>query len=130
MSDQPAEDLRCANCGQRLDTQDKFCRECGLPTLRHAAERKPVHLEPPDTVELKRALNVTTEPKPFVRVAAEADDDIEADSTPLPETTSDVLRGSGPTQMTRLAGSTLIMLGFIAVLVIAGLVLLIMAFNG
>jgi len=132
MSDQPTEDLRCANCGQQLDARDRFCRECGLPTLRHATERKPVHLEPPDTVELKRALDATPEPRPFLRVEAAADDDADqpAPNTPVPETTADVLRGSGPTQMTRLAGSTLFMLGLIAVLVIAGVVLLLMALTG
>lgn len=132
MSDQPAQDLRCANCGQSLDANDKFCRECGLPTLRHAAERKPVHLEPPDTVELKRALEATPEPKPFLRVKPALD---EADApylpaTPLPETTGEVLHGTSPTQMTRLAGSTLIMIGLIVVLIIAGVVLLLMAING
>jgi hypothetical protein len=132
MSDQPAQDLRCANCGQQLEARDKFCRECGLPTLRHAAERKPVHLEPPDTVELKRALEATPEPKPFLRVEPMLDDANEPDlpATPLPETTGDVLRGTSPTQMTRLAGSTLIMIGLIVVLVIAGVVLLLMAISG
>lgn len=132
MSDQPAEHLRCANCGHRLDPTDKFCRECGLPTLRHLAERKPVHLEPPDTVELKRALDATPEPKPFLRVEPAPDEADEPDlpAAAPPETTGDVLRGTSPTQMTRLAGSTLIMIGLIAVLIIAGIVLLLMAING
>jgi len=129
MSDQTDQDLRCANCGQLLDASDKFCRECGLPTLRHAAERKPVHLEPPDTVELRRALNSAPEPKPFLRVEA-APNESDDLASPLPETTGDVLHGTSPTQMTRLAGSTLIMIGLIAVLVIAGVILLLMAING
>ncbi len=129
MSDQTDQDLRCANCGQLLDASDKFCRECGLPTLRHAAERKPVHLEPPDTVELQRALNSAPELKPFLRVEA-APDESEDLAPSLPETTGDVLHGTSPTQMTRLAGSTLIMIGLIVVLVIAGVILLLMAING
>ncbi|MDW8325361.1 MAG: zinc ribbon domain-containing protein [Anaerolineales bacterium] len=131
MSDQPAQDLRCANCGQQLDPRDKFCRECGLPTLRHLAERKPVHLELPDTVELKRALEATPEPKPFLRVepAPGETDDPYLPTTSPPETTGDILHGTSPTQMTRLAGSTLIMIGLIMVLVIAGVVLLILAIS-
>lgn len=132
MSDQPAQDLRCANCGQPLDARDKFCRECGLPTLRHAAERRPVHLEPPDTVELRRALDAAPEPRPFLRVEAAPADEADPDApvTSLPETTGDVLHGTNPTQMTRLAGSTLIMIGLIVVLVIAGVVLLLIAISG
>jgi hypothetical protein len=140
MTDQPAEDLKCANCGQPLDVNDKFCRECGLPTVRHAVERQAVKVEPPDTREMKRALEVP-EPKPFVRVEPEPFDSDDLPGLPPdtlttpavllpPETTGDVVRATSPTQVTRMATSTLVMLGLIAVLAIAGVVLIVLAFNG
>lgn len=126
MSDQPAEEeLKCANCGQQLDANDKFCRECGLPTMRHAAERKVVPVEPLDTAELQRALNAVPDPQPFLR--EEVDDTL---ATPPPQTTSDVIRATNPTHATRMAASTLIMIGLIVLLVIAGLALLVVAFQG
>jgi hypothetical protein len=109
----------CANCGQPLDAADKFCRECGLPTMRHAAERKRVPAAPPDTGELRRALNVQPEPRPFAR---------EAEPPPPPETTGDVVRATSPTQAVQMASSTLVMLfGLMLVLAVAGVILLIVA---
>jgi len=140
MTDQPAEDLKCANCGQPLDASDKFCRECGLPTVRHAVERQAVKVEPPDTREMKRALDVP-EPKPFVRVEPELFDTDELPGLPPdtitatavlppPETTGDVVRATSPTQMTRMAASTLLMIGLIIFLAITGVVLIVLAFQG
>ncbi len=123
-------DVRCANCGQQLDAHDKFCRECGLPTMRHAAERKQVQVEPPDTAELQRALNVVPDPRPFVRAEPEPEALDEAGPTPPPQNTRELLRATSPTQTMRMAGSTLVMIGLIAVLVVAGVALLAMALQG
>lgn len=118
MTDQ-APRLACANCGQPLDAADKFCRECGLPTMRHAGERKRVPAAPPDTGELRRALNAQPEPRPFER---------EAEPASPPETTGDVVRATSPTQAVQMAGSTLAMLfGLMLVLAVAGVILLIVA---
>ena len=106
----------CANCGQPLDAADKFCRECGLPTMRHAAERKRVPAAPPDTGALRRALHAQPEPQPFDRPPSP------------PETTGDVVRATSPTQAVQMAGSTLMMLiGLMLVLAVAGVILLIVA---
>lgn len=114
MSNSSAE-MTCANCGQGLDANDKFCRECGLPTMRTATERKRVPTAPPDTGEMRRALNVVPDPRPFQR------------ETPPPETTGDVLKATSPTQAMQMATSTLVMIGVIVVLVVAGILLLVMA---
>ncbi len=131
MSAQPTE-LKCANCGQPLDAADKFCRECGLPTLRQAADRKPAHAAPPDTAELKRALNVTADPRPFERLEHNDDPPTAEPAKPqpkTPDTTGSVIQATSPTFATQMAASTLIMIGIIAVLVVAGIVLLVMAFR-
>jgi len=136
--------LACANCGQRLDPADKFCRECGLPTMRRAAERQRIPAAPPDTGEMKRALNAVPDPQPFMRleagpedtervappVAPSADGPLTRADTP-PETTGDVLRATSPTQAVQMASSTLLMLiGLMVVLAVAGAVLLIVALRG
>lgn len=137
--------LACANCGQRLDPADKFCRECGLPTMRRAAERQRIPAAPPDTGEMKRALNAVPDPQPFMRLEAEpeatervappvappADGPLTQAGTPPPETTGDVLRATSPTQVVQMASSTLLMLiGLMVVLALAGAVLLIVALRG
>ncbi len=111
--------IPCANCGHPLDATDKFCRECGLPSAGPARPR-PVPGPPPDTDELKRALNVMPEPRPFVR--SEADDDL-----PDPESTSDVVHGTSPAHSVQMATSTLVMIGLIVVLTIGGVVFLVLA---
>jgi hypothetical protein len=103
-----------------LDANDKFCRECGLPTMRHAAERKRVPAAPPDTGEMRRALNAQPEPAPFAR----SDDE----PTPPPETTGDVVRATSPTQAVQMASSTVLMLiALMVVLAVAGAILLAVA---
>jgi hypothetical protein len=129
LPDEPvaAPELRCGRCEQHLDPTDKFCRECGLPTLHHAALQRAVPTTPPDTAEFKRAMDLAPDPQPFLRAAGE----------PLPEpnasgelTTSGVLKVTSPTFAFNLAASTLLMVGLIIALVGVGVVLLIMAFRG
>lgn len=121
MSDQTG---TCANCGRPLDASDKFCRDCGLPTARAASARRPAPAAPPDTGEMRRALNVQAEPQPFVRVEDAAEDEPPA----APETTGDVLRATSPTQAVQMASSTFMMLiGLMVVLAVAGAVLLFLA---
>jgi hypothetical protein len=130
MTDQPVE-LQCANCGQPLDATDKFCRECGLPTVRNATERKLVQAAPPDTAELRRALNVMPDPKPFERL--ESEDDLSEEPTApnprAPDTTGSVIQATNPTFAAQMASSTLLMVGIIVLLASAGIVLLVMAFR-
>jgi hypothetical protein len=106
----------CANCGQPLDPADKFCRECGLPTMRHASDRKRVPAAPPDTGEMRRALNVQADPPPSASAP-----------TPPPQTTGDVIKATSPTQAVQMASSTLLMIGLIVLLALAGIALLVLA---
>lgn len=104
--------LTCTRCGQLLEATDNFCRQCGLPTHRPTAPPA----APPDTQELKRAFDITPDPRPFERAPDPA--------TPAPESTGQVMKATSPTHMTHLAGSTGLMVGLIVVLALAGLVLL------
>lgn len=132
MSTQPEEsvttpELRCGRCAQPLDTTDKFCRECGLPTLHHAALQRAVPTTPPDTAEFRRAMDLPPDPQPFLRAPGELPPDPNA-STDL--TTSGVLKVTNPTFAFNMAGSTLLMVGLIVLLLGLGVLLLVMAFRG
>lgn len=117
-------ELNCANCGQPLDPSDKFCRECGLPTLRRAEAQAQVPTRSPDTDELKRALDPTIEPRPFLREEVEPT----APDAPLdPLHTSDVVRVTNPTFVANLASSTALMVGLIVVLAVVGILLIVLA---
>jgi len=111
-------ELVCANCGRRLDPLDKFCRECGLPTMRQAQRQKQIPAMPPDTGEMQRALNAAA-PKPFALPAPEA---------PAAETTGDVLKTTSPTQTTQMATATMVMLVMIAIFAVMAIVFLVLAF--
>lgn len=114
----------CANCGRQLDPADKFCRECGLPTMRQAQRQKEIPTLPPDTGELKRALNTAVpEPKPFVR----AEPPLEPEPLEA-ETTSDVLRATNPTYTAQMATATTVMLVMIVIFAIMAVVFLVLAF--
>jgi ribosomal protein L40E len=118
------EQLFCEKCHQQLDPTDKFCRQCGLPTLRQAQAQKRVPDFPPDTAELERNFEVQPDPAPFLR-------DNEADREKLTETptTGDILRVTSPTQAVRSASVTIVMVGLIIFMVLAGAALLILAFR-
>ena len=124
-SREPQSELTCANCSRRLDPTDKFCRDCGLPTTHHAQAQK-LAATPPDTGELKRAFAVETELKPFARPEPEVEPEAEE---PENLTTGSVVRATNPTFAANLASSTLLMVGVIVVLAIAGIVLLVLAFK-
>ncbi|MCC6191722.1 MAG: hypothetical protein IT318_22055 [Anaerolineales bacterium] len=120
--------IYCANCHFRLDLTDKFCRECGLPTVHRAHTQRSIPAEPPDTLEFRRAMEVAADPQPFVRPAV---DDRMAGGKEEDEalTTGSVVRVTSPTQATRAALSTALMVGLIVVFVVIGLVLLVLAFQ-
>lgn len=120
---EPSLELTCANCGRRLDPTDKFCRECGLPTPRHAQAQKLAAM-PPDTGELKRAFAVEPELKPFAR--PEPEEETEATEN---LTTGSVVRATNPTFAANLASSTALMVAVIALLAVAGIVFLFLAFR-
>jgi hypothetical protein len=137
MTDQTAE-LKCANCGQRVDASDKFCRECGLPTLRNT-RRAVTPAAPPDTGELRRALNAMPDPRPFTRVepepapAAEAEPALEAtEAAPPPsrDTTGSVVQATSPTFAFQSASVTLVMMVVIVLIAVAGMILLAVALMG
>ena|SRR5688572_13158328 len=120
-------ELKCGNCGTPLDASDKFCRECGLPTLRRDALLRAVPAVPPDTAEFRRAMDLPPDPKPFLRP--------EGGAVPEPEssgelTTSGVLKVTSPTFAAQMAGSTLLMVGLIVFLVGLGVLLLVLAIRG
>jgi hypothetical protein len=121
------EQLFCENCHQRLDPTDKFCRQCGLPTLRQAQAQKEVPGFPPDTAELKRNFEVQPDPTPFLRTGSGmVPDQDDLGQTP---TTGSVLRATSPTQAVQSAATTIIMVGLIIFMVLAGAALLILAFR-
>ena len=120
-------ELVCANCGRQLDPSDKFCRDCGLPTMRQAQRQKQIPALPPDTGEMKRALNaVVPEPKPFLRAEPLPEPEELLDE---PETTSDVLKATSPTQTTQMATATTVMLVMIVIFAIMAVVFLVLAFR-
>jgi hypothetical protein len=117
-------ELYCANCGQPLDPSDKFCRECGLPTLRRAEAQAQIPTLSPDTGELKRALDPSSEPRPFLREEVEPT----APTSPSdPMHTSDVVRVTNPTFVANLASSTALMVGLMVVFAIVGIALIVLA---
>ena len=129
MSPQPAAapDLNCGSCGQALDATDKFCRECGLPTLRRAELQRAVPTAPPDAAEFKRAMEHAPDPQPFLRAAP----GVPAEASGSPElTTGGVLKATSPTFAFQMAGSTLLMVGLIIFLLGMGVLLLVLAIRG
>lgn len=125
MTDAPPPQKYCSNCHQLLDPTDKFCRECGLPTL-HRARAPVVQSAPPDTHELQRALDVEPDPRPFQRPGITAPTGITHESH-HPNSTSSVVRATNPTFAAKLAGSTVMMIGLMVLLGCVGLVLLVLA---
>jgi len=121
------EQIFCENCHQRLDPTDKFCRQCGLPTLRQAQAQKRVPGLPPDTAELQRNFEVQPDPTPFLRAGGGVMTNQE-DSTQTP-TTGTVLRATNPTRAFQSSAVTIIMVGLIIFMVLAALALFILAFG-
>lgn len=121
------EQFFCENCHQRLDLTDKFCRQCGLPTVRQAQAQKFVPDFPPDTAELQRNFEVQPDPTPFLRTGGDiATDQDKATQTP---TTGSILRATSPTHAVASASTTIIMVGLIVFMVLAGAALLLLAFR-
>ena len=117
-------DLRCANCNQHLDPTDKFCRECGLPTVHRADTQRMAAAAPPNADEFRRDMEVVPDPAPFLRTS----DQQPRASDAVPElTTGSVLKVTNPTFATQMAGSTLVMVGLIVVLVVIGIGLIVLA---
>ena len=119
-------EMHCANCGQPLDPADKFCRECGLPTLRRAEAQAQVPTFSPDPNELKRSLEPDLEPRPFLREDGEPEP-TEPPPSDEPLHTSDVVRVTNPTFAANLASSTALMVGLIVVFAIIGIALILLA---
>jgi hypothetical protein len=99
--------------------------------LRQAETQRAVRAAPPDARELKSALEVQPDPKPFTREGSV----LTPPTTPSPAvepelTTGGVVRVTSPTQATQMALSTLLMVGLIVVFVVVGVVLLFLAFRG
>ncbi len=121
-------ELHCENCGHRLDAADKFCRECGLPTVRRAEAHSQIRGLSPDTGEMQRALDAVPEPLPFLREdPPDLPEPLKAEPPSEPLATSDVVRVTNPTFVSQLASSTALMVVVIAILAIAGVVLLVLA---
>ena len=117
-------ELRCSNCDNRLDPTDKYCRECGLPTVHRSETQRLAAEEPPNVAELKRAMNVAADPAPFAAGADQRARDMGAG----PElTTGGVVKVTSPTYATQMAASTLIMVGLIVILVVVGIALIVLA---
>jgi hypothetical protein len=92
-----------------------------LPTIRQAEAQRQAAALPPDTGELKRALDMTPEPQPFTRA------ETEEGAASAEETTGSVVRATSPTHAVRLAASTVVMIAAIMFLAGVGVVLLITA---
>lgn len=136
MLSEPPVPLGCANCGQPLDPNDKFCRECGLPTPRNPA-RPRVLVAPPDTAELKRALNAAPDPQPFTRLEPEPEPEPEPEITEaaspsagVRDTTGGIVKATSPTFAMQSASVAMVMLVVIVLIAIAGMILLAAAIMG
>lgn len=117
--------LTCSACGQALDATDKFCRECGLPTLHRAeAHRRATELPPPNVAELRQALDGDPAPRP---VPAPGPGLPLVPAGPQEPTTGSLLKVTSPTTATRLAGSTALMLVIILALAAAGVLMFVLA---
>lgn len=117
-------DLRCANCDQLLDVTDKFCRECGLPTLHRAETQRQAAAAPPNADELKWAMDA----QPGTTNFAQPVDTAQSQPTGGPDlTTGSVVKVTSPTFAAQMAGSTALMLGLIVVLALIGIGLLVLA---
>jgi hypothetical protein len=116
----------CANCHRALDATDNFCRECGLPTLRQAEALRAVPTHAHGTSEPRPGLDVVPDPQPFVRPAVDSTRPV---ATNGELTTGGVVRVTSPTQATQMAISTVLMVLLIVGLVVAGVVLLVLAFQ-
>jgi hypothetical protein len=121
------EQLFCENCHQTLDATDKFCRQCGLPTLRQAQAHKQVTNLPPDTIELQRNFDVQPDPSPFLRAGGKSAS--EAETIMHTPTTGSVVRATSPTFAFQASATTIIMVGLIIFMVLAGAAFLILAFR-
>jgi hypothetical protein len=117
-------DLQCSNCNRPLDPTDKFCRECGLPTVHRAETQRQAAAQPPNVAELKQAMDVAADPTPFGRPAEGTG---RAGNTGPELTTSGVIRVTSPTFAAKMAGSTVLMVGVIAVLLVIGVALIVLA---
>src|SRR5689334_25154294 len=121
-----AGELRCANCHRPLDATDRFCRECGLPTLLQAQAQRAVPLDAPGVAEARRGAEVMPDPQPIVRPAT----DVTRPAEPTNElTTGGVVRVTSPTLATQMAASTVVMVVVIVGLAAVGVVLLVLAFR-
>ena len=117
-------ELQCANCNRQLDPTDKFCRECGLPTVHRSETQRQAAEQPPNVAELKRAMDVAADPAPFQR----AGDPRMGDSGNGPElTTGGVVKVTSPTFAAQMASSTLLMVGILVVLLVVGVALIVLA---
>jgi hypothetical protein len=117
-------ELRCANCDQRLDPTDKFCRECGLPTVHRSEAQRLAAAMPPNADEFKRAMDVVPNPTPFIQAA----DQLPSASVSASElATSSVVKVTNPTFAAQMAGSTWLLVGAIVVLVAIGIALIVLA---
>jgi hypothetical protein len=117
----------CANCRQPLDATDKYCRECGLPTLRQATAQRAVPTHAPGMPVARLGLEVMPDPQPFVRHAGDATRPVEASGE---LTTGGVVRVTSPTMVTQMGLSTVLMVGLIVLLAVGGVILLVLAFRG
>jgi hypothetical protein len=117
---------KCANCHHPLDATDKFCRECGLPTMRQAQAQRAVPMHAPGTLEPRPGLEVVPDPQPFVRQANDPTMPVEASGE---LTTGGVVRVTSPTMATQMAISTVIMVALIATFLVVGVSLLVLAFR-
>jgi len=125
-SDSGGAGLQCASCHHPLDATDKFCRECGLPTLLKAQTQRAVPTHAPGVAPARAGLEVLPDPPPFVRPAADSTRPVEASGE---LTTGGVVRVTSPTMATQMAFSTVIMVVVIVALVAAGVTLLVLAFR-
>ncbi len=115
---------QCANCHRSLDDMDKFCRECGLPTLLQAQALRAVPTDAPGTPAVRPGLEEMPDPQPFVRPGADPTRPVE----PSGElTTGGVVRVTSPTLATQMGLSTVVMVVLIVALAAVGVTLLLLA---
>jgi len=117
-------ELQCSNCNRPLDPTDKFCRECGLPTVHRSETQRLAAAQPPNVAELKRAMDVAVDQTSFERGP---DQRARGANMPPELTTGGVIKVTNPTFAAQMAGSTALMVGILVVLLVVGVALIVLA---
>ena len=95
-----------------------------MPTVHRSETQRQAAEQPPDAAELKSAMDVATGPAPF---EGAVDQRMRGANTGTELTTGGVVNVTSPTFAAQMAGSTLLMVGVLIVLLVVGVTLIVLA---